>query len=194
MSRKLWTAEETRALRTHWRKVPAAILAELLPRWGWYSIYDKAWKLRLPMGAPKGCQSLNGAAKRAGYDRKGFKSLLERQGVPIQRGYNQSCAEDSLRAYVNVGAADRAVAADLKAESFRKAATRLHVDARRFARFVKRMGYRIVRGRDSKLRPELLDKLATEYKAAYQAKRRAHGLALGKARAVKKSRESRRAA
>lgn len=172
---KRWTAEEDESLVTCWKEVSAEELAAMLPGRTWLSIYQRALEKRL-RGRTKRELVLH-AAKRAGYTITAFRGLLARHGVNLWRGYKSRSAESSNVLYVEPGDVDRAVKAELSAETLNLASQRLHIVPGILAEFLKVRGYTPA-PRD-RFPMSLLDDVAREYQACRyeRMKKRAHAAA-----------------
>lgn len=81
-SPRYWTEDDDKRLVYLWGECKLGRLAVKLNRSAW-ACYERAGVLGLRRGCPRGKETVNRAAERAGFSRVQFKKLLDRYGVPI---------------------------------------------------------------------------------------------------------------
>jgi len=132
--RHTWTERDDDTLRDLWGLKTVRGLAKLIgvtPM----AAFTRAMRIGLPAGCHEGGEILKAAARRAGYDQKALRRILERSGVAIRRTMSRPDGYKVWpRHFVYQVDVDEAVAAWVKAEPIHTIARRLGTDGRTLGR------------------------------------------------------------
>jgi hypothetical protein len=121
------------------------------------AIYTRAKLLGLPLGVPRGFESLDAAARRAGVHPRTMRRILRWAGKKIRRKLSEPLPRSFHRLMVDQLDVDEAVAAWTRTEPVEAAARRLGIDPVRLRARLRKVGIQGKgRGRALRITPEQL--------------------------------------